>query len=222
MLRKENYRDQLARWPSDGQHILAQYDDEGVVVYQAYRPTIGHFAAKNQFFGGEFKLSRMSWIKTNFLWIMYRCGWGEKADQEVVLAITIRRAAFDTILEAAVHSSFNTDSYGSHENWKRRLVESPVRLQWDPDHDPYGRKQTRRAIQLGLAGEVLNSYSRDWILAIEDVSAFVREGRDLLAENRIGDLLTPYEEVYPVGNAAVAKHLGVSKAEGNAFEGSLR
>src|ERR1700677_1214644 len=138
MLKTELYVDQVKRWPKEGQYILAQFDDQGVVVYQAHRPGIGCFAAEHQFFGGEFKLSRMSWIKPNFLWMMYRCGWGIKPDQEVILAITIKRGAFDSILEQAVHSTFLADRYRSHDEWKRRLADSPVRLQWDPDHDPYG------------------------------------------------------------------------------------
>src|SRR4051812_3804393 len=114
MLQTELYVDQERRWPKEGQHILAQFDDHGVVVYQAYRPAIGRFAAEHQFFGGEFKMSRMSWIKPNFLWMMYRCGWGIKPDQEVILAVTIKREAFDSILEQAVHSTFLADQYGSH------------------------------------------------------------------------------------------------------------
>src|ERR671935_2864665 len=96
-LMTEPYLAQVCRWPATGRHILAQYDDQTVVVYQAYRPEIGHFAAKNGYFGGEFSLSRMSWIKPNFLWMMYRCGWGAKVGQEVVLAIWLERPAFDTI-----------------------------------------------------------------------------------------------------------------------------
>ncbi|CAN5473443.1 DUF4291 domain-containing protein [soil metagenome] len=212
MLRKERYREQVARWPKDGQHILAQYEKEGVVVYQAYRPAIGEFAARHQCFGGEFKLSRMSWIKTNFLWMMYRCGWAEKQDQEVVLAITIRCDAFDSILAQAVHSSFTAGKYASHDDWQGRLKHAPVRLQWDPDHDPFGIKQARRAIQLGLSGDVLKNYSRDWILKIEDISAFVAEGRALVAQRNLDDLVIPHEEDYPVADSAVAKHLGVSPA----------
>src|ERR1041385_8084113 len=92
------YIEQLASWPSAGRHILAQYDENSVVVYQAYRPAIGHFAARNRFFGGEFSFHRMSWIKPNFLWMMYRCGWGTKEGQEVILAIKIKRPAFDEII----------------------------------------------------------------------------------------------------------------------------
>jgi hypothetical protein len=209
MLKKEKYRDQVASWPRSGQHILAQYDDQGVVVYQAYRQAIGEFAARHQYFGGEFKLSRMSWIKTNFLWMMYRCGWGAKTDQEIVLAVTIRREAFDKILSQAVHSSYSSERYSSHDTWRQRLLDSSVRLQWDPDHDPFGAKQERRAVQLGLSGEILEDYSRDAILHIEDISDFVAEGRALIDARKIDELITPAEEVYPVTDPDVARHLGV-------------
>ncbi|MBW4609974.1 MAG: DUF4291 domain-containing protein [Hassallia sp. WJT32-NPBG1] len=55
-----------------GRHIIAQYDDQFNLIYQAYRPAISHCAATRNYFGGEFQLDRMSWIKTNFLWMMYR------------------------------------------------------------------------------------------------------------------------------------------------------
>src|SRR5215471_18514732 len=102
----EPFRTQNARWPAAGRHVLAQYDGDSVVVYQAYRPAIGRFAAEHGYFGGPFSLDRMSWIKPNFLWMMYRCGWGTKEGQEVVLAVWLRRAAFDAILKEAVHSTF--------------------------------------------------------------------------------------------------------------------
>ncbi len=43
----------------------------------------------------------MTWIKPSFLWMMYRCGWGTKADQETVLAVEIDRAGFDWALRHA-------------------------------------------------------------------------------------------------------------------------
>src|SRR5947207_15575146 len=100
-LMTERYHDQEARWPRSGRHILAQFDAESVIVYQAYRPGIGEFAARHGYFGGPFNLSRMSWVKPNFLWMMYRSGWGTKADQEVSLAVRLRRDAFDGIHEWA-------------------------------------------------------------------------------------------------------------------------
>ena len=44
----EPYVEQLTHWPSTGRHILAQFDDESVVVYQAYRPEIGLYAAQRE------------------------------------------------------------------------------------------------------------------------------------------------------------------------------
>lgn len=77
-LKMEPYLSQKERWQPKDKVILAQYDAASIVVYQAYRPSIGHFAAQHGYFGSDFKLSRMTWIKPNFLWMMYRSGWGTK------------------------------------------------------------------------------------------------------------------------------------------------
>src|SRR3954453_11237768 len=191
------YNAQQARWPQSGRHILAQYDAGSVVVYQAYRPDIGHFATGHGYFGGDFSLGRMSWIKPNFLWMMYRSGWGNKEGQEVTLAVRLRRDAFDEILRLAVHSTFAPEVYGSHDVWKTAVAGSDVRLQWDPDHGPSGNPLERRAIQLGLRGHVLARYAKEWLLDIQDISEFVGEQR-LNVTAPYERLVTPREDVYPV------------------------
>jgi len=204
----EPYTTQDARWPASGRHILAQFDAGSVFVYQAYNPAIGHFAARHGYFGGGFGLGRMSWIKPNFLWMMYRSGWGTRDNQEVTLAVRLRRDAFDEILRQAVHSSFVPEVYGSEDAWRRAVAGSDVRLQWDPDHDPAGRPVDRRAIQLGLRGEVLAKYAKDWLLEVRDISDFVREQR----ANAVAPyerLVTPREDAYPVADIEVARLLGV-------------
>jgi hypothetical protein len=205
----ERYLDQEARWPGSGRHILAQFDAESILVYQAYRPAIGHFAAQHGYFGGGFRLSRMSWIKPNLLWMMDRCGWASKEGQEVVLAVRLKRSAFEAILRQAVHSTFLPEVYGSEDVWKRAVNGSDVRLQWDPDHDPAGSPVPRRAIQLGLRGQVLARYARDWLLDVGDISDFVREQK-AQAKAPYDRLITPREETYPVADPEVAKRLGVS------------
>lgn len=203
------YLMQVSRWPKAGRHILAQFDENSIVVYQAYRPAIGDFAALHGYFGGEFKLSRMSWIKPNFLWMMYRSGWGTKEGQEVILAVRLKRSAFDEILTAAVHSTCVPEVYASEKEWKQAAKRSFVRLQWDPDHHPSGMKLDRKAIQLGLRGEFLVHYAQDWIINIEDISEFVQEQRQNLKEG-MANLLTPSEEVYPITNSDTAKRLQIS------------
>lgn len=206
------YLDQRAAWPARGRHILAWYDDESVIVYQAYRPEIGAYALEHQAFGGPFSLARMSWVKPNFLWMMYRSGWGQKPGQEVVLAVRLRRAAFDELLAAAVHSSFVPEVYGDASRWRAAVRRSEVRLQWDPDHDPHGNKLERRAIQLGLRGSALARYAGPWILEIRDAGPVVARGRELVARRRLDQLETPRERVYPVTDAAVAARLGLDPA----------
>ena len=206
----ERYDFQLTRWPQSGRVILAQFDVDSIVVYQAYRPAIGHFAAEHGSFGGEFKMDRMSWIKPNFLWMMYRSGWGTKPGQEVTLAIRLRRSAFDEILATAVHSSFASHAYETEESWRQQLGSSTVRLQWDPDHDPRGRPVECRAIQLGLRGSTLARFAREWILQIDDISRFVAEQRLVLESGDTRGLLPPRECVFEVSDSSVAKRLGVS------------
>lgn len=202
------YTEQISKLPEIGRYIVAQFDEEGVVVYQAYRPAIGKFAAEHGYFGGEFfSLNRMSWIKPNFLWMMYRSGWGQKEGQEVVLAIKIKRSAFDLILANAVCSSYEPSLYPTEQDWKRAGFNSDVRSQWDPDHSPTGSKLARRAIQLGLRGDILTAYAKDWIIWIEDISEFVGE-----QSQNVGDLdrlIVPSEMIYPLNDLKVAARLQI-------------
>ncbi|MDZ8138760.1 MAG: DUF4291 domain-containing protein [Nostoc sp. DedQUE04] len=205
----EPYFTQVSNWPENGRHILAQYDDHSIVVYQAYRLAIGNFAATYGYFGGEFSFERMSWIKPNFLWMMHRSGWGIKNGQEVVLAIWIKRSAFEEILAAAVHSSYVPELYPDKSAWQRALKRSQVRLQWDPDHHPSGTKLERRAIELGLRGEVLAAYAKDWIVNIEDISDFVQKQRQNIKSD-CAELITPRERVYSVFDTETQAKLRLS------------
>ena len=155
----------------------------------------------------------MTWIKPNFLWMMYRSGWGTKQGQEVTLAITLRRSAFDEILAQAVHSKFIPKLYPTQKDWKRAVQNSNVRLQWDPDHSPSGGKLQRRAIQLGLQREVSRKYAKEWIISIEDISDFVAEQRLHMLARDYESLLTPAEYPYKVENPEVAQHLQLSEFE---------
>jgi hypothetical protein len=86
-LHLENYQHSIEQLPTKGQQLIAHTfeaikedkEEEYIVFYQAYKPSIAKFAVENQFLGGaDFSYNRMSWIKPNFLWMMYRCGWAAK------------------------------------------------------------------------------------------------------------------------------------------------
>ena len=191
------YLKQVKAWPGVGQHILAHYNDQSIIVYQAYNDSIADAALKANNFHSDtvvkagYNVNRMSWIKTNFLWMMYRSGWASKHRQERILAIRISRDGFEEILRSA-----STKGEGT------------VRLQWDPDHTPSGEKTGgRRAIQLGLRREMLDKFSREFIINIHDITDFVKKE----ASNCFGDcdsLLCPVETVYVCTDDA-GKNVGV-------------
>lgn len=206
-LKLKKYTTQLEEWPQSGHHIMAQYDEEKIIVYQSYRREIGNFAAKNQYFGGAFSFDRMTWIKPNFLWMMYRNGWGTKEGQEVVLAIHLKLDAFEKYLENAVYSSFNQVEGMAMEEWQEAVKTSNVRLQWDPDHDPHGNKLERRAIQIGLRNEFIRSFAKNDIIKIEDISHFVSEQYQFVKSNELDNLMVPEEKPLVFKNEELNKKL---------------
>jgi hypothetical protein len=208
----ELYAEQSRRWPAEGRHILAHHDADSIVVYQAYRPSIAQHAVNHGAFGGDFSYARMSWIKPNFLWMMYRSGWGLKPDQEMTLGLRLSRTFFDSLLAQAVASSFAGAGYADKAEWEEAVAGSQVRLQWDPDHGPKGEPLQRRAIQLGLRGDTLRAFGGPELLEVIDLTEFVGEQRDRLASEGVGLLRTPVEHVYQPEDEAVARRLGLDSS----------
>jgi hypothetical protein len=189
-------------WPSAGSPLLASHDAETILVYQAFSPRIADPALAEQRFVEPFNLDRMSWIKPSFLWMMFRCGWATKPDQERVLGIRLRRADFDRILAAAVPSSFDrtcADRYPTREDWLAAGRSAQVRMQWDPDHHPTGAALPRRTVQLGLRGVMLRDFATAWPVEILDFTPAVRAQRELLATEP-NLLETPRETEYVPAN----------------------
>ena len=208
------YDVQVKQWPSHGRQILAYFDDLSILVYQAYRHSIGRFAIEHGCFGGpDYSFSRMSWIKTNFLWMMYRSGWGTKEDQETILALRLSRSFFDTILESAVPSTYDPELFSSHTAWKDAVEASDVRLQWDPDHSPSGTKLERKAIQLGLRGAMLEAYASKEILEVIDLTDFVASQRPYV--NSGVDLRMPVEDVYIPSSIKACERVRIHSVDGS-------
>lgn len=204
------YADYNQQIPQNGQHILAYQNENELVVYQAYNDKIVDFAVKNQFFGGEhYSYNRMSWIKPNFLWMMYRCGWAEKQNQERVLALWIDKNDFNNILEQAVITTFNPKYHENEDHWKAELKSKDVRLQWDPDHDPFGNKTIRRALQLGLKDTTLERFGKKQIKRIEDVTPFVKEQKANLDKFGLEGLYVPQEEIYQLEDINLKHKIGI-------------
>jgi len=199
---------QKEKWPRSGQHILAQHSATSIIVYQAFNPEIAREAVLAQSFSGDglrssgYSGTRMTWIKPNFLWMMYRSGWASKPGQERILAIRLSRSGFEEILRNA-SSNDQTLQRGKKENGSADLV----RLQWDPDHEPDGSKVEtgRRAIQLGLRGEMLTRFSDEFIQGIEDITDDVH--RMAAKQSDWSELDMPEESVYKLMDESLAEKI---------------
>ncbi|MFD1294968.1 DUF4291 domain-containing protein [Lutibacter holmesii] len=198
--------------PQKGKHIIGQLHNENIIVYQAFNPNITKWAIENQKFGGSYyKFSRMSWIKPNFLWIMYRAGWAMKEHRQHILAIEISKTNFEFLLKEAVHSKYIEEIYGEREKWKSQLKESQVRLQWDPDHNPKGEKLERRAIQIGIKGELLEKFGTEWIISIEDITEFVHKQKSILDSGEVDNFFVIEEEKISIQNKELIHKLQLNQ-----------
>ena len=178
--------------------IRAFYTEDKIRVYQAYNEDIAREAIKRGTFGSNFKLDRMTWIKPSFLWMMYRCGWGKKENQENILAIDMKRDAFDFLVQNAIMSTYKEDMGISYAEWKEQIKKSDIRCQWDPERDVFGNPLKYRSIQLGLRGEAVKKFVNEWIVNISDVTDYVKELSKKKNSGEDISLLLPKEKIYIV------------------------
>lgn len=95
-----------------------------------------------------------------------------------------------------------------------RIYYKKVRLQWDPDHLPSGERvgTGRRAIQLGIRGRMLERFSKEFIVRIDDITDFVTENRqhvDMKRDKWDDDLMVPVETIYRISNQKLAEKIGI-------------
>ncbi|RSS62722.1 DUF4291 domain-containing protein [Streptomyces sp. WAC06614] len=190
--------------PHEGEpyrRIRAAHTATTVTVYQAYRPELGLPAARDGRFPAAWKRERMTWIKPSFLWMMYRCGWATKADQETVLAVEITREGFDHALAHACLSHHVPSRHGDFAAWQTALRRSPARVQWDPERDLHLDPLPYRSLQLGLSGSASRAYADAWTVSIRDVTPLAREIHALVraGQDEAARALLPRETPYPAG-----------------------
>jgi hypothetical protein len=178
--------------------ILADFDNEGIIVYQAFNPSIAEEAVRLGTFGKGFNLERMTWIKPSFGWMLYRSGYATKHNQERILKIKLSHDGFLAILSQGIHTSFEPGLFNTEIDWQLALRRGEVRYQWDPDRDLQLRRLERRALQVGIRGSVVRDYVNRWILGIEDVTELAHAIKVAVEEKQKQLPLVPEEGVYKV------------------------
>ena len=198
----KSYKEQTFEWPKVGRYILGQFDEDSIIVYQAFNKKIADWAIKNQYFGGpDYSTTRMTWIKTNFLWMQYRSGWSSKSNQTETLAIWLKRSSFESFL-----------SHGYYKKNKDEKKErGSVRIQWDPDHYPNGDKCQRRAVQIGIKGDLMKGFliPNGDIIQIKNISEFCENQfkKNVKNQKNFDNLITPHEKVYELKDEKIMKYL---------------
>lgn len=178
--------------------IRAVHDADTIRVYQAYSDQIADAAlAHGTFVSPPFSMTRMTWIKPSFLWMMYRAGWGYKdAGQARILALDISHEGFAWAL---AHSCPSHAAPGmSSAEWEALKEASPVRVQWDPERDLHHNPLPHRAIQIGLGPQAVPLYVGQWIKRIEDVTPLAHRIHSLVQQVKFEDArqLLPAETIY--------------------------
>ena len=208
MLQLESYDQHEQHLPSAGKFIIAQFDRQSIIVYQAFNDHITEFALKHQRFGGNaYDFERMTWLKPSFLWMMYYSGWAKKENQENVLAIRMSREGFDEILKTAVTTRFYAGTYTDQKSWEDELRSTEIQLQWESYHDLFGNKTERRAVKIGLRGDMLQRFNENWILEIRNITPFVREQQQLLSVNKLEFIQLPHERAYAPDDLSILRKI---------------
>jgi hypothetical protein len=180
--------------------IRADFDRETIVVYQAFNEGIADAAIAAGRFVSPFSFGRMTWIKPSFLWLMERSGWAQKANQTRILAVRIRRSAWDNALAQAVLTSYAPGVHFSAEAWRAEFKTAPVHVQWDPERSIHGKKLEHRSIQVGIGRTLVEQYASEWIVDVIDLTPLTAKIRRLRqdGENAKAKSHLPKERVYPV------------------------
>ena len=193
--------------------VFADYDEEGVFVYQAFKPEIVAVAAELGTFGKGFGLDRITWIKPSLSWVLRRTKYGTKNRMQAVARIKISHEAFIEILNQSIETHWNKDVFTLQEDWQKRINKSDVIHQWDPERDIIGKRLNRQAIQIGIrGGSVIKKYVSDFIIGVEDISDLVHEiGRiKKSGSNKYPEI--PTETAYQIPQELFLK-LGCNKEE---------
>lgn len=178
--------------------LRALADARTVTVYQAYSHAIADAALAAQRFVAPFSFERMTWVKPSFLWMMERCGWATKTNQERVLAVRLHRRHFDALVAIAVPTHFDPRWDATHDAWQARLDAASALVQWDPERNARGAKLNHRTIQLGIGRTLVKAFSTEWLAGLDDVTPLVAKLRGLRRDGEweLVERLLPAERPY--------------------------
>ena len=190
--------------------IRADYNAQTITIYQAYSSIIARPALEQGRFVSPFSLTRMTWIKPSFLWLMERSNWAQKSGQEWILAVRIQRSTWDEALSLGVLTSYEPSAHRSSSAWREEFERALVHVQWDPERSIRGADLGFNSIQVGLSRHIIQRFVDEWVVEIKDYTLLVQKIHALIKSGHVDKArkLLPPERVYPV-NVEIAKRLNM-------------
>jgi len=87
--------------------------------------------------------------------LLRRSNYGTKNRMQAIAKIKLSHQAFREILNQSVETHWNKDVFLEEDDWSKKLHNSDVIHQWDPERDLVGKRLDRQAIQIGIRGAVI-------------------------------------------------------------------
>jgi len=142
---------------------------------------------------------------------MHRSRWGTKENQQVILALRLRREFFERYCWRKPSQRRGNANGLPHRRRGPTLRAGRQCGYSGTPYDPWGHRLQRRAIQIGLKGTVLEAFGQRELLEVIDISAFVAEQRVHLTAADGAALLIPRERVYYPADPAITARLGLAE-----------
>ena len=194
------YDAQQRRLPKAGNHIIGTFNENRII---AYVPSLGSFY-------GDSTVSRPVWVTLSFMWVMQQSAWLTKMNHETLETMSIQRTVFEELLSQSVHQFYADYAYESEDAWRQAIDRAQVIIKWEQDTDPSGVGLVRKCLHIGIHSRLWMQYvMEEAIVTVEDFSASVKQQK-ANAKPPFDNLVVPQEAIYPIGDASLALHLGLS------------
>ena len=124
--------------------------------------------------------------------------------QKRILAVDLSHEGFKDLIHKGIVSNYeNAHVSNNMEEFKLKIKNSDVVIQWDPERDILLNKLNYRTIQIGLRNIAVQKYCKEWILDITDVTELSQEIKLMIDTNKVEDAkkLLPKEYIYEINHS---------------------
>ncbi|MEQ1500635.1 MAG: DUF4291 family protein [Myxococcota bacterium] len=182
-----------ARAVPDRRTVLATYDDDAVIVWQAHSDAVADAALRDGGFGGRsWRTDRTTRFRLSLPSLLARNGWATRPGRERILAVRLCRVGFDAVLRQAVHAAMEPGVYPCRNAWHLATRYGQVTLAWHPDVDPTGAELDHETLRVGVRDGVLARFARDWVVGVEDWTPWVVANRTQVSASLPVPAVAPY------------------------------